>query len=305
MKSSLDDFFLYLSSEKGLSLNTLEAYRRDLEKFCLYLNENGVTQFPFVSQENIVNFLSVLKVGEYASSSICRALIAIKVLFRFLKREKVVDTNTALYLETPKIWQLIPEVLSHEEVDQLLDAPKAEEMMGARDRAILEVLYSSGLRVSEVCGLSLYSIDDNYVRVIGKGRKERVVPISKRAVKAVDHYLTHYRSQFDSEKETHLFLTKNGLPIDRVLVWRFIKAYAKKAGIRKSISPHTLRHSFATHLLDHGADLRIIQEMLGHSSISSTDRYTHISRTHLKESFERFSPNYTESYCRERLPPVK
>ncbi len=290
MKQQLYDFFLYLSSEKGLSPNTLEAYRSDLEKFSLYLHGCGITEFPFVSQENIVGFLSMQKAAEYASSSICRALIAIKVLFSFLKREKYIASNVALYLETPKIWQLIPEVLSCEEVDLLLDAPNLEEMTGARDKAILEVLYSSGLRVSEVCHLSLFAIDDDYVRVFGKGRKERIVPIGKRAVSAVDYYLTHFRSQFDSDKEIHLFLTKNGLPIDRIMVWRMIKSYARQTGIKKNISPHTLRHSFATHLLDHGADLRIIQEMLGHASISSTDRYTHVSRSHLKEAFLRFSP---------------
>lgn len=290
MKFHLEDFFLYLSSEKGLSRNTLEAYRRDLEKFSLFLKESGVTQFSFVSQENIVSFLGLLKAGEYATSTVSRALIAIKVLFRFLKREKVIDANIALYLESPKIWQLIPEVLSHEEIDLLLNAPNKEEMTGARDSAILEVLYSSGLRVSEVCHLSIYSIDDDYVRVFGKGRKERIVPISQRAVRAVDHYLTQFRSQFDSEKETRLFLSKNGSPIDRIMVWRLIKGYAKLVGIKKNISPHTLRHSFATHLLDHGADLRIIQEMLGHASISSTDRYTHVSRSHLKEAFNRYSP---------------
>lgn len=290
MKNHLRDFFLYISSEKGLSPNTLEAYGRDLDKFCLYLNECGISEFPFVSQEHIVGFLSLQKAGNYASSTVCRALISIKVLFRFLMREKFVPVNIALYLDTPKLWQLIPEVLSCDEVDLLLKAPDISDMLGVRDKAILEVFYSSGLRVSEVCGLSLYSIDDTYVRVFGKGRKERVVPISSRAVEAVDHYLTLYRSQFDSEKETHLFLTKNGLPIDRIMVWRLIKAYGKRAGIKKNISPHTLRHSFATHLLDNGADLRIIQEMLGHSSITSTDRYTHVSRAHLKESFNRFSP---------------
>ena len=290
LKTNLREFFLYISSEKGLSKNTIEAYGRDLDKFLLYLHGCGISEFPFVSQEHIVGFLSLQKASDYASSTVCRALISIKVLFRFLMREKFVPSNIALYLDTPKIWQLIPEVLSCEEVDCLLNAPNTEDMLGARDKAILEVFYSSGLRVSEVCNLSLYSIDDTYVRVFGKGRKERVVPISPRAVLAVDHYLTLYRSQFDSEKETHLFLTKTGLPIDRIMVWRLIKAYGKQAGIKKNISPHTLRHSFATHLLDNGADLRIIQEMLGHSSITSTDRYTHVSRSHLKESFNRFSP---------------
>lgn len=292
MEPKLDEFLMYLSAEKGLTENTLCAYRSDLEKFCHFLYEQQIADLSAVTYESIIAFLNLLKMS-YASSSVCRALIALKVLFRFLKRENYVAQNVALYLESPKIWQLIPEVLSCEEVDQLLDAPDPQEMIGARDKAILEVIYSSGLRVSEVCGLSLYSIDDQFVRVFGKGRKERVVPIGQRAVAAVDHYLMHFRSRYDSDREQHLFLTKNGMPIDRVMVWRAIKMYGRQAGITKNISPHTLRHSFATHLLDHGADLRIIQELLGHANISSTDRYTHVSRSHLRDAFQRFSPRRT------------
>ena len=171
------------------------------------------------------------------------------------------------------------------EVERLLAVPKDK-----RDRAILELLYASGLRVSEVCGLKLYDLDDQFVRVQGKGSKERLVPLGQKALQAVDEYLKHCRDRFESEKQLALFVTKRGNPIDRIGVWHMIKKYAKQAGIVKNISPHTLRHSFATHLLDNGADLRVIQEMLGHASISSTDRYTHISRSRLQESFEQFHP---------------
>ena len=189
-----------------------------------------------------------------------------------------------------KIWQLIPEVLSCTEMVSLLEAPDKDTLIGSRDKAILEVLYACGLRVSELCSLKIYDVDDVYVRVLGKGMKERVIPIGEAAIQAIDHYLHHYRSQYDSEKLQELFVSTRGKPLDRIQVWKMVKGYAKKVGIVKNISPHTFRHSFATHLLDNGADLRVIQEMLGHASISSTDRYTHISKSHLQQSFEAYHP---------------
>lgn len=289
MEEALSDFLLYIASEKGLSNNTVEAYQRDIQSFVDFLNLQKIT-LETVGQQHIVAFLSHLKLMDYATSSICRTFIAIKVFCRFMKREGVKSNHIAIHLETPKLWQLIPEVLTYEEVVQLLNQPDPTTSLGARDKAILEVLYSSGLRVSELCTLSIYDLDDTFVRVIGKGRKERVIPVGKQALAAVDHYLNCYRSEWDSKKELSLFVTKKGLPLDRVMIWRMIKNYAKKAGIIKSISPHTLRHSFATHLLDNGADLRVIQEMLGHASIGSTDRYTHVSSARLQEAFHQFHP---------------
>ncbi|MCC5832815.1 MAG: tyrosine recombinase XerD [Chlamydiales bacterium] len=274
----LDDFIAYLRSEKGLSSNTIEAYERDIRTFLM--------RHP-ISVEAIVRHLSDLKMRGYASSSISRALIALKVFLRFLFREGILEQNLSVLLETPKLWQLIPEVMTQDEVNRLLEAPDSKTPAGARDRAILEVLYGSGLRVSEVCSLSLYSIDERSVRVTGKGGKERVVPIGCAALQAVDYYLTRFRDRFKGDA---LFLTNRGNPIDRITVWKMIKKYAKKANIQKIISPHTLRHSFATHLLDNGADLRIIQEMLGHSHIASTDRYTHVSQSRLQSAFSKFHP---------------
>lgn len=290
MNEHLDDFIVYIGSEKGLSLNTIEAYQRDCVAFINFLDEQGIHSFLKVEQSHIVDFLAHLTAKGYASSSICRNLIAIKVLFRFLKRENETPSNVALYLETPKLWQLLPEVLTYEEVERLLLQPDPNHPIGARDKAILELLYASGLRVSEVCKIKIYDVDDESVRVLGKGSKERLVPLGKHAISAIDHYLIHYRCQYESEKQRTLFVTKTGRPVDRVSVWRMIKNYAKKAGITKNISPHTLRHSFATHLLDNGAELRIIQEMLGHVSISSTERYTHVSQSHIKKAFEAFHP---------------
>ncbi|MEI8366540.1 MAG: site-specific tyrosine recombinase XerD [Parachlamydiaceae bacterium] len=290
MEHLVDDFLSYIASEKGLAQNTVEAYRRDVESFVTFLKDNSIVSIAAVETNDIIAFLSSLSERGYASASICRMLAAIKMFFRFLSREGVITINRALYLQTPKLWQLIPDVLTCEEVDLLVKQPDPLTFSGARDRAILEVLYASGLRVSELCSLDLYSVDELSVRVMGKGSKERIVPIGEEAISAIDHYLLHFRGNFDSEKQLALFVNKRGQRIDRSTVWRMIKNYGKQAGITKNISPHTLRHSFATHLLDNGADLRVIQEMLGHASISTTDRYTHISRSHLQEAFDSFHP---------------
>ncbi len=290
MQKSSDDFLIYLESERGLSKNTVEAYKRDIREFIVFLNKKGRLNFKSVEQDDIVGFLSELQQNSYASASICRGLIAIKVLFRFLKREGEVTSNIAAYLESPKLWQRIPEVLSIEEVENLLAQPDLSTPMGLRDRAILEVFYSSGLRVSELCGLNINHVDDSFIRVVGKGDKERLVPMGKQALSAVDQYLLQARDHMSPPEQPALFVTSRGKRVDRVAMWKMVKNYVAKAAITKPVSPHTLRHSFATHLLDNGADLRIIQEMLGHVNIATTDRYTHVSHTHLHEAFNRCHP---------------
>lgn len=283
-QAHLTDFIAYLRSEKGLAPLSIEAYVRDISVFLDQMQNEAYTV------EEVVSHLACMKSEQYASSSIARALISIKIYFRFLYREKIIRINLCEQLETPKLWQLIPEVLTHAEIERLIQAPDLNTFTGVRDRAIIEVLYASGLRVSELCTLTLYDIDASSVKVMGKGRIERLVPIGSAALAAVDRYLTLYRDRFESDRNAALFLTQRGNPLDRTAVWKLIKSYAKKAGILKSISPHTLRHSFATHLLDGGADLRVIQEMLGHASIASTDRYTHVSSTRLQQAFEKFHP---------------
>lgn len=277
----LNDFCIYISSEKGLSNNTLQAYERDLKAFFEFVHQDVLP----VTEETILQFLAHLKKQSYASSSISRSLFAIKVFYRFLKREGIIEKNPTLYLSSPKLWQLIPEVLSLDEVEMLLKAPDPETPLGKRDRAILELLYSSGLRVSELCQLKLIEVGDEFLRVHGKGGKERMVPLGKKALEAINAYLDN-----NTEKNRYLFLNRLNRPFTRIAIWKMIKHYGKKAQIQKNISPHTLRHCFATHLIDHGADLRVIQELLGHASISSTERYTHISRTHLTEAFSHFHP---------------
>jgi integrase/recombinase XerD len=289
-QDALRDFLFYLGSEKGLAHNTLISYQRDIEMLINFFKERGISSLDLVREDDAIDFLAHLRAKSYASSSICRTLIALKTFFRFLKRERVIQSDVAFHLDSPRMWQLIPEVLTVAEVESLLKTPDQGTLVGARDKAILQVIYASGLRVSEVCGLNLQDVGDHTVRVMGKGGKERVVPIAKTAVEAVDHYLIHYRQHSENEKTVPLFVSEKGKRIDRTLVWKRIKIYAKAAGIKKVISPHTLRHSFATHLLENGADLRVIQEMLGHANIATTDRYTHISQRHLAEAFDVFHP---------------
>jgi integrase/recombinase XerD len=286
----LSDFLSYIASEKGLSKNTIEAYQRDLISFLDYLDHSDIKDLNMVSNEHMICFLEEGKKHHYATSTICRQLVSMKVFFRFMKKEGVIDKDPSLFLESPKMWQLIPEVLTVDEVTALLAAPDTTSFLGARDKALFEMIYASGLRVSEICAMNITDVSDDSVRVKGKGGKERIVPIAKKALTSVDTYLNTFRSLSKGGDEHALFITQQGKRIDRIAVWNRMKYYSKKAGIAKNISPHTLRHSFATHLLENGADLRVIQEMLGHASIATTDRYTHISQKHMSEAFNAFHP---------------
>ncbi len=283
----LDEFSCYLATEKGLAQNTILAYQTDLIHF-FKSHSRGLE----ATDSEIIAFLSTLRVQGYADASICRAMITLKVFFRFLYKEGKIAENIASLLETPKIWQLIPEVLTVQEIEQLLNMPDQNSEKGIMDRAILEVLYASGLRVSELCSLKYYevkeSIKSGYLKVLGKGSKERIVPINKQAIAAVYTYMGEEERIWD--EKSPLFRRGRGIPVSRWYVYNIVKFYGQLAGITKNISPHTLRHSFATHLLDNGADLRIIQELLGHASISSTDRYTHISNNHLQAAFNMCHP---------------
>jgi integrase/recombinase XerD len=290
MHSFVDDFAVYISSEKGLALNTIEAYERDVLRFIEDLKKQGLNHPNEIEEKHLIAHISVLKNAGYLESSQVRSLIAIKVFFRFLKREGILQQNISQFLASPKVWQNIPDVLSLDEVEKLLRAPNPVIESGALAKAVIELLYASGLRVSELTAIDLYDLGADAVKVKGKGNKERVVPVGKVALAAVDHYLLHFRSQYDSEKEKALFVSSRGKRLNRITVWSLIKKNAELAGIEKNVHPHTLRHSFATHLLDNGADLRIIQEMMGHADISSTDRYMHVSRSKIQESFDKFHP---------------
>ncbi len=273
------NFLAYLTAERGLSQKTIEAYENDLSGL-----ERHLKQCPTkATEEDLLSYLGFLKKRGLSSASICRASIACRVFYRFLFKEGVTKIDVAAHLESPRLWQLIPEILTLDEVQKLLNAPKPSAKLGARDHAILSTLYATGIRVSELCNLNIDHLGDSALRVSGKGGKERIVPIAPSALESIDRYLT-----FRNDQNPALFLTNRGRRIDRYRVWALVKVAAGNAGIKKSISPHTLRHAFATHLLENGADLRIIQEMLGHASVSTTERYTHISTSHISEQFSRF-----------------
>jgi integrase/recombinase XerD len=279
LEAELHDFLTYLASEKGASINTIEAYKRDIASFLEF------AALPNVTITQLTQFFSKKKEEGYASSSVYRAFISLKVFFKFLKREGVLAENILLLMDHPKVWQLVPTILSEQEVSRLLEVVIPIDQKGARERAVLEVLYATGMRVSELCQLKIQDVDETTVRIYGKGSKERIVPIGKQAIQAIDRYLA-----FRHDNHEQLFLSAKGRPLDRIAVWKMVKCCAKKAGLTKKISPHTFRHSYATHLLDRGADLRIIQDLLGHSSITSTDRYTQVSQARLKEAFHRLHP---------------
>lgn len=287
MQAQIADFLLYLSAEKGLSKNSLLAYENDLQLFLQVIEKKAIQKWDQIGEKELISFVQAMQEKGAASSSIYRALVVVRGLLRYLRKEKLIRSDQLVEVESPKVWQLIPEVLSEQEVARLLLAIDAKTPRGARDRAILLMLYGTGLRVTELCSLKVQDLDDAFVRVKGKGGKERLVPVAKMAVTAIDDYLMRYRPE---GKEDALFLSLKGKRLNRIVVWKVVKERAKQAGINKPVSPHTLRHCFATHLLEHGADLRVIQEMLGHASIATTDRYTQISQKYLAEEFERCHP---------------
>jgi len=281
----ISDFLDYLRSERGLSPHTIEAYNRDISFLAAHLH---ITQWTSIGSKEILAFLSFLHGQSYAPSSVCRMVVSIKVFLRFLKKEGEISSDLSRYLETPKIWQWVPSVMSLEEVTALLDAPSLTDYVGVRDKAILEMLYATGMRVSEICSLRMQDVHDTFVKVQGKGRKERVIPVGKLAIRALDDYLLRFREKKKSPFPL-LFLSQRAKPMSRFSVWHRVKFYAKKIGLT-DISPHTLRHSFASHLLEGGADLRLIQEMLGHEDIGTTDRYTHVTDSRLQTAFTTFHP---------------
>ncbi len=282
----VDSFFLYIASEKGLSSNTQAAYRRDLK---LFFNFLAVSEMNIVTigPDELIVFFDTMKDRGYAESTLCRLQMTLKVYFRFLKKEKHLPHDLGSYFEAPKMWQVLPGVLTQAEVDKLIHLPLYDDVISYRDHAIMLLLYATGVRASEACGLLVKHIGEDVIKVKGKGEKERMVPLASSALEAIEVYLE--KRGVKSPLEV-LFLSKTGKPLSRVDVWKIVKNRVKEAGITKRVSPHTLRHSFATHLLENGADLRVIQEMLGHSHISTTDRYTHVSKKHLKTSFEMFHP---------------
>ena len=282
----LERYLAYLRIERGLSQNTLEGYRHDLALYFEHLGRTGVVQ---ARPADVSAFLRFLYNRGLKPRSAARALAAVRGLYRFLLLEKAMDRNPTSVVETPKAFSPLPHFLTVEEIDRLLAAPAPGDPSGVRDRAMIEVLYATGLRVSELVGLKLdgVNLEAGFIRCMGKGSKERVVPLGASACEAVSAYLKSSRGRHTSDL---LFLTRKGTQMMRMEFWKILKEYASRAGIRKNISPHVLRHSFATHLLERGADLRAVQMMLGHAEISTTQIYTHVIRERLKEIYKSFHP---------------
>jgi len=286
-------FLDYLTVECGLSENTIAAYRNDLTKFHRHLAERHVARLDLMSTERVLGFLMALKNAGQDPKSIARGLVAIRMFFRFLWAEGHTARDVTSVLQSPKVWQCVPEVLVEREVAALLAAPDPATVLGLRDRAILEMLYATGARVSEISHMTVegLNLDIGFARCFGKGRKERLVPLGAPAVAAVTDYLERSRPVLLGPRSSpHLFVSRRGPRVTRETIWRLVVRYARKAGIAKSISPHTLRHSFATHLLEHGADLRTVQELLGHARIATTELYTRVDRSRLVKVHKRFHP---------------
>lgn len=282
----------YLQLEKSLSANTLEAYLSDLDKLISF-SEIELRPIEEMSLLDLHNFIASLHdIGIHPRSQ-ARIISGIKSFFNFLFMEKIIDDDPSMLLETPKIGLHIPEVLTLKEIDQIISAVDLSTKEGARNRAIIETLYSCGLRVSELISLKISNIytEENFILVEGKGKKQRLVPISTKALKEISNYM-YNRHQLAIKKgsEDILFLNRRGAQLSRVMIFNIVKQYAEKAGIKKHISPHTFRHSFATHLLNGGANLRAIQSMLGHESISTTEIYTHLDKSRIRQEILEFHP---------------
>jgi integrase/recombinase XerD len=291
----IDLFLLHLELEKSLSENTVKSYEFDLHKFKDFLNSLKVSSFTDVDENHIEKFLSYLR-KEYKSSSGARILSAIRQFYDFMLDNSYLEKkgyNPFENFDAPKLERKLPVVLSYEEVEKILNCVEVTDSLGLRDRALLETMYACGLRVSEVISLKSSNIfpDEEIVRVFGKGSKERIVPIGKEALKWIDTYLKSSRINLSNKNsEDYLFLNWRGKKLSRMAVWNILDKYSRKAKIEKQIHPHILRHSFATHLLEGGADLRSIQEMLGHADITTTQIYTHVDITYLKQVHREFHP---------------
>jgi integrase/recombinase XerD len=293
MKKILERFLNHLSIEVGLSINTIESYRRDLERYIGFLREKKVYSADKINEEHVTGFIVHRRRQGLAENSIARNLSSIRRFHKFLVMEGYSDSDPTGVLESPKRWRKLPTVLNIDQIEKLLDQPKGDTPLSIRDRAILEFLYATGVRISELSKIKRKDLlsEVGLVRVFGKGQKERIIPIGEAAVKATSRYLDEVRPSLAKEySEDVLFLNNRGRPFSRMGLWKILRKYVILAGIKKKVSPHTIRHSFATHLLEGGADLRAVQEMLGHADISTTQIYTHLDREYLKQEHRDHHP---------------
>ncbi len=292
MQRFVDAFLDHLTVERGLAENTRLAYRADLERFVGWLQRQGITSLPAVQRPHITNYLLDQRQRGLSPRSLARHLAAIRMFCRFLLREKLLPVDVSQTIDRPKLWKTLPHALDAGQVERLIETPNTRSRLGLRDRALLELLYATGLRVSEASHLTLnaVNIEAGFLRAIGKGNKERIVPVGRTALEWLQRYLADARPSLDRRSRSELFLSTRGTRLDRKTIWVLIKKHARAAGIKQHLTPHTLRHSFATHLLNNGGDLRVIQEMLGHADIATTQIYTHVDQQRLKDTHYRYHP---------------
>lgn len=294
LQDDIKAFANYQQAERGLAKNTVEAYGRDLDRFATWVVGGGLRDYLRPSVGELVLYISFLREEQLAPPSIARHLVSLKMFYRFLRLEERVESNTVDLLSAPALWERIPQVLSPDSVEKLLAAPLPLDRYYLRDKAILETLYATGSRASEVVNLTMRDVhlDSQFCKCTGKGSKQRVVPLGNPAVAALRKYLDELRPRLvrTAPDAATIFVSRGGKPLTREMLWMLVKKYVKRAGLNPKVSPHTLRHSFATHLLARGADLRIVQELLGHANIRTTQIYTHVDRDRLKAIHQKFHP---------------
>lgn len=293
MKKIIDEFIYHLAVERGLAQNTLVSYRADLSSYIDFCKRKGLSSLEEADRDVIMSFLFHLQLNRKSPATISRNLASIRSFYRWALREGVFTKDPSVDLESPKLAQKLPRVLTTGEVELLLSQPMSGEPAGLRDKAMLELLYATGIRVSEITSLNIeqVNLENGFIRCLGKGAKERIIPVGDTAVRFLKEYLARGRSKLEKTGSTRaLFVNQHGRRLTRQGFWKILKKYASKAKIKAEITPHTLRHSFATHLLENGADLRSVQEMLGHADISTTQIYTHLTKKKLKEVYDRTHP---------------
>lgn len=294
MEEQIIEYLHYLTIERGLSVNTKSSYQRDLKQYIAFLKETGISDWQAVDRYTVVAFLAHLNQQNKASATVTRMISSLRRFHQYLRQERLTDHDPMQHIESPKKTQKLPQTLSLQEVEALIATPDTTTTLGIRDRAILEVMYATGLRVSELIGLKMGDVhlEMGLLQTLGKGDKERIVPLGDYAIHWIERYLAESRPLLTKKRpqENHLFVNSHGSGLSRQGIWKNLKVWVLKAGITKDVTPHTLRHSFATHLLENGADLRTVQELLGHSDISTTQIYTHITKRRMTEVYKEHFP---------------
>ncbi|GIR88742.1 MAG: tyrosine recombinase XerD [Candidatus Neomarinimicrobiota bacterium] len=293
METHFHDFLTMLRVERNVSTHTMDAYKRDINQYLMYLGDLDIKKLSDVKSTHIRDYIRVLSDGGMAPASISRIISSIRTYYRFLSSENILDENPVLLINNPKLPKKLPDVLSEKEISLIINAIQESSQFYQRDKAIIELLYSCGIRVTELCNLEMSNlfIDEDLIRVMGKGNKERMLPLGVRSKKYLDDYIKHSRnSHIKKSGSSFVFVSRNGNQLTRAMINIILNKWTQASGLKKSVSPHKLRHSFATHLLEGGADLRFVQALLGHSDISTTQIYTHIDKHYLKEVYKIHHP---------------